>query len=156
MSKGGRGHLSEKGTGFNLEAGYISDQRKDRPAYYSFNEYLRKKFGQRVQRLSLNAHFTCPNRDGSISKEGCIYCNDEAFSPYAASDLPLDEQIRRSMDFAKSRYNAKKFIAYFQNATNTYATVPKLKKAYEVIRNFPDIVGLYISTRPDCIDEERL
>jgi len=124
--------------------------------FYSFNDYLQNKFGQRVQRLSLNAGFTCPNRDGKISSEGCIYCNDKGFSPFANTRLSLQKQISQSMDFARRRYKAKKFIAYFQNATNTYAPLSKLKKAYDVIREFPDIVGLYISTRPDCVDESKL
>jgi len=123
---------------------------------YSFNTYLRNKFGQRVQRLSLNAQFTCPNRDGKISKDGCIYCNDEAFSPFANTRLSLKEQIRQSADFAKKRYKAKKFVAYFQNATNTYASLAKLRKVYDTIKAFPEIVGLYISTRPDCVDEKIL
>jgi len=124
--------------------------------YYSFNSYLKKRFGERVQRLSLNAGFTCPNRDGKISREGCIYCNDEGFSPFANTDLSLSEQIHRSIDYANKRYNAKKFIAYFQNATNTYAPLDKLKETYDVIKGFPDIVGLNISTRPDCVDEKNL
>ena len=124
--------------------------------FYSFNDYLKDRFGQRVQRLSLNAGFTCPNRDGKISNEGCIYCNDEGFSPFANTRLSLKQQIRQSMDYASRRYKAKKFIAYFQNATNTYGPLRKLKKAYNVIREFPDIVGLYISTRPDCMDEKKL
>ena len=124
--------------------------------FFSFNTYLRNKFGRRVQRLSLNAGFTCPNRDGKISREGCIYCNDEGFSPFARTRLSLEQQIRQSIIYARNRYKAEKFIAYFQNATNTYAPLDKLKKAYNTIREFPDIVGLYISTRPDCVDEKRL
>lgn len=124
--------------------------------FYSFNDYLKEKFGERVQRLSLNAGFSCPNRDGKISREGCIYCNDEGFSPFAKTRFSLRQQIRQSMDFARKRYKAEKFIAYFQNATNTYAPLSRLKKAYDVIREFPDIVGLYISTRPDCVDEKKL
>jgi radical SAM protein (TIGR01212 family) len=124
--------------------------------FYSFNDYLKDKFGERIQRLSLNAGFTCPNRDGKVSDEGCIYCNDEGFSPFAKSHLSLKQQIRKSMDYANKRYKAKKFIAYFQNATNTYAPLKKLKKSYDTIKEFPDIVGLFISTRPDCIDEKRL
>jgi radical SAM protein (TIGR01212 family) len=124
--------------------------------FYSFNNYLQSKFGERIQRLSLNAGFTCPNRDGKISSEGCMYCNDKGFSPFANTRLSLTQQIKKSMDYASKRYKAKKFIAYFQNATNTYAPLPKLKKAYDVIREFPDIVGLYISTRPDCVDEKSL
>lgn len=124
--------------------------------FYSFNTYLKDKFGQRVQRLSLNAGFTCPTRDGKISRDGCIYCNEEGFSPFAGTRLSIDQQIRQSMDFARKRYKAGKFIAYFQNATNTYAPLYRLKKAYNAIKEFPDIVALYISTRPDCVDEKRL
>lgn len=124
--------------------------------FYSFNDYLQNKYGERVQRLSLNAGFTCPNRDGKIGSEGCIYCNDEGFSPFANACLSLRQQIKRSIGYASKRYKAKKFIAYFQNATNTYAPLSRLKKAYDIIKEFPDIVGLYISTRPDCIDERRL
>ena len=124
--------------------------------YYSFNRYLKERLGERVRRLSLNAGFTCPNRDGKISEEGCIYCNDKGFSTFAGTGLSLEEQIRISMDYVGKRYKARKFIAYFQNATNTYAPLKTLKKRYDVIRGFPDIVGLYISTRPDCVDEEKL
>lgn len=124
---------------------------------YAFSAYLKDKFGTRVQRLSLNAGFTCPNRDGKIGKNGCIYCNDEGYSPFAGKKrLPLKQQIRQSMDYAKKRYKAKKFIAYFQSATNTYAPLEKLRKTYDVIKEFPDIVGLYISTRPDCVDKKIL
>jgi len=124
--------------------------------FYSFNDYLRDKFGQKVQRLSLNAGFTCPTRDGTLGREGCVYCNERGFSPFADTRLPLDRQIRQSMEFARKRYKATAFIAYFQNATNTYASIERLKKIYDVIRDFRDIVGLSISTRPDCIDEEKL
>ncbi|MEA3306090.1 MAG: TIGR01212 family radical SAM protein [Candidatus Omnitrophota bacterium] len=124
--------------------------------FYSFNDYLRKKFGRRVQRLSLNAGFTCPNRDGKISTEGCIYCNEDGFSPFAGTRLSLKAQIQQSIDYAKRRYKAEKYIAYFQNATNTYGSLYKLKKAYNAIKEFPDIVGLSISTRPDCVDKKKL
>ncbi|MBF0217589.1 MAG: TIGR01212 family radical SAM protein [Candidatus Omnitrophica bacterium] len=125
--------------------------------YYSFNKYLRERHGVRVHRLSLNAGFTCPNRDGSISGKGCIYCNSEGFSFFGGDKLPtIEEQIAQGMAFARERYGAGKFIAYFQTGTNTYGPVDKLKKTYDVISRFPDIVGLYISTRPDCIDDEKL
>src|SRR3989338_6519042 len=124
--------------------------------YYSFNDYLQEKYGGRVQRLSLNAGFTCPTRDGTIDTEGCIYCNEKCFSPFPDMHLPLRKQIEKAIDYAKSRYGAEKFIAYFQNATNTYGPHSRLKKAYDTIKNFPSIVGLYISTRPDCIDNKKL
>jgi len=124
--------------------------------YYSFNTYLRQKFNTRVHRLSLNAGFTCPNRDGTLSEEGCVYCNERGFSRFAGKTLPLEEQIKKSMEFTKQRYRAEKFIAYFQNATNTYAPVDKLKETYDIIKGFPDIVALAVSTRPDCVDAARL
>lgn len=124
--------------------------------YYSFNDYLQQKYGARVQRLSLNAGFTCPTRDGKKDTEGCIYCNEKGFSPMSGTGLTLAKQIERAVDYAKKRYDAGKFIAYFQNATNTYASCFKLKEAYDTIRHYPDIVGLYISTRPDSIDEKKL
>ncbi|MFH0839556.1 MAG: TIGR01212 family radical SAM protein [Candidatus Omnitrophota bacterium] len=124
--------------------------------YYSFNDYLREKYGERVQRLSLNAGFTCPTRDGKIDKEGCIYCNEKGFSPFPDTRLPLKKQLEKAIDHAKRRYKAGKFIAYFQNASGTYGPHSQLKKAYDAIKDFSGIVGLYISTRPDCVDDKRL
>ena len=124
--------------------------------YYSFNNYLREKFGTRVNRLSLDGGFTCPNRDGTLDSEGCIYCNEEGFSPFAAKGIALDRQIEKSMAFATRAYGAEKFIAYFQNASGTYAPVDKLKETYDIIKKYPDIVGLFISTRPDCVDALKL
>jgi radical SAM protein (TIGR01212 family) len=124
--------------------------------YYSFNQYLRDKYGTRVHRLSLNGGFTCPTRDGSLGREGCIYCNEEAFSRFAGQDVPLRTQIESSMTFAREKFNADKFIAYFQNGSGTHAPVPELKERYDVIRDYPDIVGLFISTRPDCVNDEKL
>ena len=124
--------------------------------YHSFSQYLRNKYGTRVYRLSLDAGFTCPTRDGSLGSEGCIYCNEEAFSQFAAKEVPLREQIERSMAFAGKKLKAEKFIAYFQNASGTYAPTQRLKDTYDIIKGFPDIVGLFISTRPDCVDDEKL
>lgn len=124
--------------------------------FYSFNDYLQQKYGRRIQRLSLNAGFTCPTRDGTIDTEGCIYCNERGFSPLAGTRLSLESQVEKAIDYAKKRYKAGGFAAYFQSATGTYAPLSELKKAYDIIRRFPDIVGLYISTRPDCVDEKKL
>ena len=117
---------------------------------------MREKFGTKVQRLSLNGGFTCPNRDGTLSTDGCIYCNEEGFSPFATTDIPLDKQIEKSIAFATEACGAEKFVAYFQNAAGTYAPVAKLKETYDIINNYPDIVGLFISTRPDCVDAAKL
>ncbi len=124
--------------------------------YYPFNKYLREKFGEKVRRLSLNAGFTCPNRDGKLGTEGCVFCNEYGFSRFAGKKISLDEQIVSSMKRAAEKYGVRKFIAYFQNATNTYADVRDLKAAYDVIKNYPEIVGLFISTRPDCAGDEVL
>ncbi|MFO8052688.1 MAG: TIGR01212 family radical SAM protein [Candidatus Omnitrophota bacterium] len=125
--------------------------------YYSFNNYLRKTFGVRVQRLSLDAGFSCPNLDGSLSNQGCTFCNNKAFSRYTESKRkPIKEQIKESIQFARKRYKAKKFIAYFQSFTNTYADIQTLGKKYNQIKGFKDIVGISVSTRPDCINKEKL
>jgi len=124
--------------------------------YYSFNRYLSEKFGARVQRVSVNAGFGCPNRDGTLGSDGCIFCNEEGFANFPAARLGLHEQIRSSMAFFRQRFKAEKFILYFQNASNTHASVAQLKEAFDVVRDFPEMVGLFIATRPDCVDEEKL
>ena len=124
--------------------------------HHSFNEYLQKRFNTRVQRISLNAGFNCPNRDGTLSREGCIFCNEKGFANFPQATLTLRRQIEMSISLFRKRFKAEKFIAYFQNSSNTYAPIKDLKRAYDTIKLFPDIVGLFISTRPDCIDEERL
>ncbi len=136
--------------------------------YYSFNDYLREKFGERVHRISIDAGFSCPNLDGSLSKDGCIYCNNKAFSMHLRRNSDdnlynetgriegIKEQIKSSIKFYKGKYKIKKFVAYFQSFSNTYADINTLKKTYDVIKEFPEFVGLFISTRPDCVDEEKL
>ena len=124
--------------------------------YYSFNDYLKEEFGTTVYRLSLSAGFSCPNLDGTISNDGCIYCDNESFSSFAAEPYSIEEQINRLIESTNRRFGAEKFIAYFQTNTNTYATVDELKEIYDVIKKYDNIVGLAISTRPDCIDEEKL
>ncbi|NGX34617.1 MAG: Oxygen-independent coproporphyrinogen-III oxidase-like protein HemZ [Candidatus Anoxychlamydiales bacterium] len=123
-----------------------------------FNEYLRNLYGCKVFKVSIDANFTCPNRDGTKSKLGCIYCD-----PYGSSsrvhkkNTPIKEQLLKNIEFRKTRYKAKKFIAYFQSFSNTYASLDKLKLLYdEAIYSHIDIVGLSISTRSDCIDEEKV
>ncbi len=125
--------------------------------FYSFNRYLRDKFGQRVHRISLDAGFSCPNTDGTISNQGCIFCNNKAFSYFSRlSSLSLEEQVIQAKEYARERFKVKKFIAYFQSNSNTYGALDLLKKQYDVVRKFDDIAGIAISTRPDCIDEEKL
>ncbi|MCQ9204923.1 MAG: TIGR01212 family radical SAM protein [Omnitrophica bacterium] len=124
--------------------------------FYTFNRYLRGIFGERVQRISLDAGFDCPNLDGTLDENGCIYCNNKAFARYCGYKKPLEEQISESIKFYSKKLGVKKYIAYFQSFSNTYAEVYQLRQRYEVIRKFPQIVGLSISTRPDCVDEDKL
>jgi len=124
--------------------------------FYSFNRYLKEKFGQRVHRISIDAGFNCPNIDGTLSNYGCIYCNNKGFAKYAGSSKTIEEQIEESMLFYRKRMGVNKFIAYFQAFTNTYADMETLHLRYDTIRKFPDIVGLFISTRPDCVDKEKI
>lgn len=121
--------------------------------YYSFNRYLRDRFNGKVRKLGLNAGFPCPNRS---DKGGCVFCNEKAFSDYAGTQKDLHRQIRESMALIRRGRNTDKFIAYFQNSTSTNAPVEKLKKSFDVIKEYPDIVALSVSTRPDCIDEGKL
>jgi radical SAM protein (TIGR01212 family) len=127
-----------------------------RERFYSFNSYLRKIFGERVHRISIDAGFDCPNLDGTLNDDGCIYCNNKAFGVYARANKPIEEQIKDSIKFYQARFGVKKFIIYFQSFTNTYAMPEVLKGKYDIIKKFPQIVGLSISTRPDCVDEERI
>ncbi|MFH1092954.1 MAG: TIGR01212 family radical SAM protein, partial [Candidatus Omnitrophota bacterium] len=124
--------------------------------YYSFNSYLKKKFKSRVQRISLNAGLNCPNRDGTFGFEGCYFCNEKGFVNFDDPQVSLDAQIQTSISFFKKRFKTEKFIAYFQNASNTHAPVEKLRVIYDKIKKYPEFVGLFISTRPDCIDEQKL
>jgi len=125
--------------------------------YYDLNSYLRNIFGCRVQKISLDAGLTCPNRDGRISTGGCIYCNSRGSGTGAGSQgLSITEQIMRGKEFLKKRYKAQKFIAYFQSFSNTYGPYEKLKGLYEEALAIDDIVGLSIGTRPDCVDESVL
>ncbi len=124
--------------------------------FYSFNRYLREKFGEKVQRISLDAGFSCPNLDGTLSDNGCIYCNNQGFSPYSRSAKGVSEQIKESIDFYRKRRKINKFIAYFQAFSNTYADLKVLSHNYDIIKEFPQIVGLFIATRPDCVDEAKI
>ena len=124
--------------------------------YRSLSSYLREKFGCRVQKISLDAGLSCPNRD-TEKKGGCIYCNirGSGTGSYTAG-ISLEEQIETQMAFMARRYKAGAFIAYFQSYSNTYADVRTLKGIYDTILSYPEIVGLAIGTRPDCIDREKL
>lgn len=125
--------------------------------YYSFGEYLKEVFGKKVYKVNVDAGFTCPNRDGTIGVTGCIYCNNDSFRPASCSPVkPLKQQILDGIEYLKKKYKAKAFLVYFQPYTNTYAPVEKLEKLYKEAVEHPEVVGLAIGTRPDCIDEEKL
>lgn len=126
--------------------------------YNTFSEYQRNKYGERVQKVTVDAGFTCPNRDGSIAKGGCIYCNNESFNPgYNDSAKSILYQIEEGVEFLKRRYNkVRKFIVYFQPYSNTYASLDTLKQYYEEALSHPEVIGLTIGTRPDCVDEEKI
>ncbi|MBK5099699.1 MAG: TIGR01212 family radical SAM protein [Desulfobacteraceae bacterium] len=126
--------------------------------YRDFNSYLREIFGERVQKISLDAGLGCPNRDGTISRKGCIFCDRLGSGTGALIDrgLSIDEQITQARTYIQRRYNAKKFIAYFQSFTNTYAPLALLKALYESALAHQDIVGLSVGTRPDCVTRDIL
>lgn len=123
-----------------------------RVRFRAFSAYLQQRFGGPVRKLSLNAGFTCPNRDGTISETGCVYCDPDTFSPHPGPDAPpIIHQLRAGIE-AGHRRGVKQFLAYFQSYTNTYAPAAKLRDVYDTIRAFPEIKGLAIGTRPDCVD----
>jgi len=130
---------------------------KDKKRYYRFSQYLKERFGCRVHKVSIDAGFSCPDKDGKLSQDGCIYCDNSAFSfNTRLSPRPIETQIKEGMGFGQKRYGAGKFIVYFQAYTNTYAPLQILKQRYDTVRKFKDIVGISIGTRPDCVNEEVL
>jgi radical SAM protein (TIGR01212 family) len=127
------------------------------PRYNAYGRFLRERFGCRVYKVSIDGGFTCPNRDGSLSAEGCTYCNNDSFRPKNASRLrPVSEQLREGMDYLRRRFGARKFIAYFPPFPNTYAPFDTLAPLYEAAMAHPDVVGVALGPRPDCIDEAKL
>ncbi len=126
--------------------------------YRPYSEYLKEKFGCRVYKVTLDGGFTCPNRDGTKAKGGCTFCDTTGSSSRAQDRRDsITDQILKNIEKQRKRFKAEKFIAYFQSFTNTYAPVERLKQLYdEAMAAHPDVVGLAISTRPDCVDDEKL
>jgi len=121
--------------------------------YHDLNRFLRERFGCRIQKITVDAGFTCPNRDGTLGYRGCIYCNARGSGTGAfARGLSIREQIEAGKVALARRYKAKGFIAYFQAFTNTYAPIDVLRRRYEEALAVPGVVGLAIGTRPDCVD----
>ncbi len=129
-----------------------------RRRFNAYPDYFRKLSGARVQKVSIDAGFTCPNRDGTKSTGGCTYCDNKAFNPsYCVPQKSVNRQIEEGIEFHKNRYReAGSYLAYFQAYSNTYAPVEKLRELYEEALRYPGIIGLIIGTRPDCIDNEKL
>ena len=125
--------------------------------YNTYGNFLRKKFGCRVYKVSVDGGFSCPNRDGTVAVGGCTYCNNDSFRPKNSSSLkPISVQMKEGIEYLKARYRAEKFIVYFQPFTNTHAPLETLIPLYQAAVDHPDVVGLSLGTRPDCIDEEKL
>lgn len=129
---------------------------KEKP-YKEFGDFLNTNFPYKVQKISINAGFTCPNRDGSKAVGGCTYCNNQSFSPgYGGKQRTVTDQLRDGIEFFTHKHPQMKYIAYFQSYTNTYDSIDKLIELYEEALRYPNVVGIIIGTRPDCMPDELL
>lgn len=125
--------------------------------YYSLNEYLKNTFGEKVYKLSINGGMTCPNRDGTLDTRGCIFCSEGGSGEFAAcAALSVTEQLEQAKRRISPKSSCRKFIAYFQPFTNTYAPVERLRRLFEEAIAPEDIVALSVATRPDCLEDEKL
>jgi uncharacterized protein len=131
---------------------------ENRVRYRSYSDYFKELFGGRVQKVTIDAGFSCPNRDGTVAVGGCTYCNNDAFNPsYCLSSKSVTQQIDEGIEFHANRYRrANQYLAYFQAFSNTHASLEKLKEIYAPAIAHPQVCGLVIGTRPDCMDEEKL
>ena len=124
---------------------------------YMLNNFLKEKFNEKIYKVSLDGGFTCPNRDGKVSKGGCIFCSENGSGDFTATKLKsIHKQIEEQIDLVSKKYKGDKYIAYFQNFTNTYAEVSYLRKIYQEALSHEKIVGLAIATRPDCLGDDVL
>ncbi|WP_270525554.1 TIGR01212 family radical SAM protein [Longibaculum muris] len=127
----------------------------DNKRYHTYNYYLKNKYQQKIAKVSLNAGFTCPNRDGTRGKGGCIFCSDSGSGDFAGNVYDsLQKQFQDVSTMMRKKWPDCKFIAYFQANTNTYGTLDRLKATFEPFLDYPDVVGIAIATRPDCLSEE--
>lgn len=125
--------------------------------YNQYSQHLKNKFSNKVYKVTLDAGFNCPNRDGVKSSGGCIFCDDSgSFSNAHDNKLSIEKQLEVGIEKLKKRFKAKKFLSYFQAYTNTYGSVEHLKKVYDSAFSHEDVLGLSIGTRPDCVDEEKI
>lgn len=133
----------------------MQNKQNTKLPWNDYSSYIKRIFGIRVQKISIDAGFTCPNRDGKISRGACFYCTNESFSPfYCTPKLSVTEQLQKGIEFFSKKYKTQKYLAYFQSYTNTYGKVEDLKKLYLEALAVEGVIGLVIATRPDCIDEE--
>ena len=124
---------------------------------YMLNDFLKEKFNEKIYKVSLDGGFTCPNRDGKVSRGGCIFCSENGSGDFTATKLKsIHAQIEEQIDLVSKKYKGDKYIAYFQNFTNTYAEVSYLRKIYQEALSHEKIVGLAIATRPDCLGDDVL
>lgn len=139
-----------------MEGNSESQQMEKR--YNSYVGYFRERYGERLQKLVIDAGFTCPNRDGSVGVGGCTYCDNDAFHPnYSVPGKSIIQQLDEGIGFHKVRYrNTSHYLAYFQAYSNTYGPIDRLRQVYTEALSHPDVVGIVIGTRPDCIDEAKL
>lgn len=129
----------------------------DSKHYNDYGTWIRSMFPFRVQKISINAGFSCPNRDGRIGQGGCIYCDNRTFNPaYCNSTSSIKAQLEEGKKFFSHKYPDMKFLAYFQAYTNTYESIDKLKRMYEEALSVEDVIGIVIGTRPDCVSDELL
>ena len=127
------------------------------PYYYDYGTWIRHRFPFRVQKISIDAGFTCPNRDGRLSTGGCIYCDNRTFNPtYCQQKDSITQQLEAGKQFFARKYPEMKYLAYFQAYTNTYASIDHLRQFYEEALSVRDVVGIVIGTRPDCVSDELL
>ncbi|WP_299732007.1 TIGR01212 family radical SAM protein [uncultured Endozoicomonas sp.] len=119
----------------------------------TFGRYLQQKYGEKVHKVSVNASFTCPNRDGTKGIGGCTFCNNASFSPGSTKAGAISDQIAQAKEKVSARTGAQKFIAYFQSYSNTYGSVEDLKRYYDEALAQPGIIGIAVGTRPDCVPE---
>ncbi len=132
-------------------------QNQNKDFYNNYSNYLHNIFHERVQKITINAGFTCPNRDGTKGQGGCTYCNNESFSPsFSMKNDSITIQIENGIKFFAHKYTNQKYLAYFQSYSNTYGPLEKIKAIYEEALQNENIVGLVIGTRPDCISNELL
>lgn len=123
--------------------------------YNDFSSFIKEQFSERVQKISLDTGFTCPNRDGTKGMGGCTYCNNNSFNPdYCKPSKSITQQLNEGISFFSKKYKTQKYLAYFQAYTNTYADIKLVKELYNEAMAHPKVIGLVIGTRPDCINEE--